>query len=300
MTALIQALYARPQVLLILTAFMWACNAIAGQLARGEITPIQHVFMRWVMVTALMAPFYGRQALAALPAIRSRLWIVAGMAVLGFTGFNILFYVASFNTTAVNIGILQGSVPVIVVILAWIFRGTRITALQAFGIGLTLFGVSLVATRGQPWLVWEIALNFGDLVMLVACASYAGYAVLLQGRPAIPGAVFFTVMAAIAAITAFPPMVWEYVADAPPMPTWKGWVITLFVAVFPAALAQQFFMRGVDLIGPGRAGVYANVVPVFAAGLAILVLGERFEWYHGAALVLVLVGIAVVQRSAKS
>ena len=297
---LIDGLYSRPQLLLALTAFFWACNAIAGQLARGEITPIQHVAIRWFMVTALMWPFYGRQAMQSLPVLRSHLGVVAGMAVLGFTGFNILFYVASFNTTAVNIGILQGSVPVIVVILAFLMRGTRITFLQGIGVALTLAGVALVATRGAPWLVLDIALNFGDLVMLAACLSYAAYAVLLQGRPPISGAVFFTFMAIIAAITSIPPLLWEMAVEAPPMPTWKGWLITLFVAIFPAALAQQFFMRGVDLIGPGRAGIFTNLVPIFASGLAILILGETFAWYHGAALLLVLCGIAIVQRPAKS
>ncbi|MEM7295852.1 MAG: LysR substrate-binding domain-containing protein [Pseudomonadota bacterium] len=74
--------------------------------------------------------------------------------------------------------------------------------------------------------------------------------------------------------------------------------VTLFVAVFPATLAQQFFMRGVELIGPGRAGVFTNLVPVFASALAVLILGEIFAWYHGAALVLVLGGIWLTQRSA--
>lgn len=298
--ALSDGLYARPQLLLGLTAFFWACNAIAGQLARGEITPIQHVTMRWFMVTALMWPFFGRQAIQALPVLRAHLWAVAGMAALGFTGFNILFYLASFNTSAVNIGILQGSVPVFVVLLAFILRGTRITALQGVGIALTLAGVALVATRGAPWLLLDIALNFGDLIMLAACLSYAAYAVLLQGRPPIPGAVFFTFMAMVAAVTSIPPLVWEMIVDAPPMPTWEGWLITLFVAIFAGALAQQFFMRGVDLIGPGRAGIFTNLVPIFAAGLAILILGETFAWYHGVALLLVLGGIAIVQRPAKS
>ena len=52
-------------------------------------------------------------------------------------------------------------------------------------------------------------------------------------------------------------------------PTPTGWAVALFVAIFPSCLAQIFFMRGVDLIGPGRAGVYTNLVPIFASGLAI-------------------------------
>ena len=71
----------------------------------------------------------------------------------------------------------------------------------------------------------------------------------------------------------------------------------LFVTLFPSFLAQIFFLRGVDLIGPGRAGVFVNLVPVFASGLAVVVLGEVFAWYHAAALVLVLGGIALANRT---
>jgi drug/metabolite transporter (DMT)-like permease len=296
----VDGLYGRPYLLLVLTTFMWACNAIAGQLARGEITPMQHVLIRWIMVTALMWPLYGRQAVDYLPMVRQYLWSIAAMSVTGFTMFNILFYVASFNTTAVNVGILQGSVPVIVVLLAFLFRGTSITALQGVGVVITLVGVALVATRGAPWLVLGIAFNIGDIAMLLACASYSAYAVLLQGRPPMPGSVFFTLMAPIAGLTAIPPVIWETVTQQVTWPTATGWLITAFVALFPGTIAQLFFMRGVDLIGPGRAGAFTNLVPVFAAGLAIVILGEVFAWYHGAALALVLGGILLVQRAARS
>ena len=51
-----------------------------------------------------------------------------------------------------------------------------------------------------------------------------------------------------------------------------------------------------DLIGPARAGVYINLVPIFAAILAVIVLGEVFALYHGLALALVLGGIWLAQR----
>ena len=300
MKSLIDALYSRPVLLLMLTALFWASNAIAAQFARGEISAMQHVLIRWIMTTAVMWPLFGRQALHFLPLVRRQWPTVAAMAVLGFTGFNILFYLASFNTTAVNIGILQGSVPVFVVLGAFLVRGTRITAMQSLGVLVTLVGVSVVATRGTPWQVLDVAFNFGDVLMLMACASYAGYAVLLQGRPPMPGAAFFTLMALIATLTAIPPVIWEMASRNVGWPSVTGWLITAFVAVFPGALAQQFFMRGVDLIGPGRAGIFINLVPVFAAVLAVLILSEPFAPFHGAALALVLGGIALVQLTGKS
>ena len=39
--------------------------------------------------------------------------------------------------------------------------------------------------------------------------------------------------------------------------------------MFPSFLAQVCFIEGVGLIGPGRAGIFVNLVPVFAAIMAV-------------------------------
>ena len=70
------------------------------------------------------------------------------------------------------------------------------------------------------------------------------------------------------------------------------------MALGPAFAAQIFFMRGVELIGPGRAGVFVNLVPVFGAIMAVALLGEPFAAYHVVALILVVGGIAIAQRGA--
>lgn len=215
----------------------------------------------------------------------------------GFTGFNLLFYIASHHTSAVNIGILQGSMPVFVLVGVFAAYGVRATMTQMLGVLITAIGVVVVATRGAPLALLEARVNWGDLLMLTACALYASYAVALRSRPAIPGAAFFTLLAMIAAITSLPVVVLDAVVSGFAWPTATGWLVTVFVAIFPSALAQLFFLRSVDLIGPSRAGVYINLVPVFAAILAVVVINERFAVFHGIALALVLTGIWIAQRS---
>jgi drug/metabolite transporter (DMT)-like permease len=56
-------------------------------------------------------------------------------------------------------------------------------------------------------------------------------------------------------------------------------------------IAQVFFIQSVSLIGPGRAGVFVNLVPVFASIMAVFYLQESFELFHAASLGLVLSGI---------
>ncbi len=72
------------------------------------------------------------------------------------------------------------------------------------------------------------------------------------------------------------------------------------MALGPAFASQMFHMRGVELIGPGRAGVFVNLVPVFGAIMAVVLLGEPFEGYHVVALILVAGGIAIAQKGARA
>ena len=299
--SLVDGLYARPYHLLTLAAIFWACNAIAGQLARGEITAMQHVLVRWIFGAGIMWAIYGRQVIAHWAVARASMKRIVVMTVFGFTGFNILFYLASFNTSGVNIGILQGSVPVFVILFGLILHRTLISPLQTLGVMGTILGVIVVATQGTPRLALGMDFNDGDLIMLAACASYAFYAILLKHRPDMPGAVLFTLMSGIALVASVPPVLVEMALadEGYAAPTTFGVLLTLFVAVFPGILAQQFFLRGVDLIGPQRAGIFTNLVPVFASALAVVVLGQVFALYHALALVLVLGGIWLAQRSAR-
>ena len=84
------------------------------------------------------------------------------------------------------------------------------------------------------------------------------------------------------------------------IPTLRGWGVVVLVALFPSFLAQLTFIKGVEIIGPGRAGIFVNLVPVFGAALAVIFLGEEFHLYHGIALALVLGGIWVAERSVKN
>ena len=293
----IDRLYQWPGVLLTLTAVFWAGNTVAGRLAVGHITPMMLVLLRWVLVLAVLWPLYGREVRAHWPEIRPRLGKIASMAFVGFTGFNVLYYMAAHTTSAINIGILQGSIPVVVLAGAFLMHRTRVKLVQIAGVLITSIGVVVVATQGAPLAILEIGLNKGDLAMLGACVLYAFYTVALRDRPQMPGAAFFTLLALIAAATSLPLLAVEAMLLGFAWPSWQGWLVTLYVAIFPSCLAQLFYLRGVDLIGPGRAGVFVNLVPVFAAILAVALIAEPFAAFHAVALALVIGGIWLAQRN---
>lgn len=289
-------LYGMPVLLLVLCAIFWAGNTVAARLAIGEIDPFMLTALRWVAVAAVLWPIYGGEIRAHWCEIRPRLPMIVVLGTLGMTGFNALYYVAAHYTSAINIGIVQGSMPIFVLVGAYLAHGTRASLIQWAGVLITALGVVVVATRGAPLDVLEVEINRGDLAMLAACALYALYTVALRDRPAMPGNAFFALLAIIAAVTSLPLVGFEAYMGGFKLPTVTGLLITLWVAIFPSFLAQIFYLRGVDLIGPGRTGVFVNLVPVFAAVMAVTLIAEPFAPFHGVALVLVIGGIWLAQR----
>jgi drug/metabolite transporter (DMT)-like permease len=286
----------RPYLLLTLTALSWAGNAVASRLAAGHISPMALTGLRWIGVVAILAVFVYRPLMAAAPVLLPLWPRILLMGALGFTAFNALMYVAAYQTTAVNIVIFQGSVPIFVLIGGLIAFGIRIRLLQVAGIVLTLLGVAAVAARGDLAVLESLEFVAGDLYMLAACACFAAYTLALRDRPQVPGIVFFSALALAALAVSLPLLAWEVAAGLVIWPDFRGWLILLYVLLFPSLLSQIFFMRGVELIGPGRAGLFVNFVPVFGAILGVAILGEPFRWYHAAGLALVLGGIWLAER----
>jgi drug/metabolite transporter (DMT)-like permease len=275
---------------------MWAGNAIASRLAVGEVSPMALVTLRWVVVVVIVGFAVRRTFVAEWPSLRPRWRSVALMGALGYTAFNALFYAAAHHTTAVNITILQGAIPIVVLVGALLAFGTRIRPLQAVGAAVTLLGVATVAARGDPRTLAGLSFNIGDLWMIAASIFYAGYTLGLRARPPVSGLVFFAAMAGAAVVTSLPLLAYEAATGTLQWPTPKGWAVLAYVSLGPSLLSQIFFMRGVELIGPGRAGLFANLVPIFGAFGAATLLGEAFAPYHAVALCLVLGGIWLAER----
>jgi drug/metabolite transporter (DMT)-like permease len=289
-------LFGQAYLLLSLTALFWGGNAIAGRLAVGEISPMALTCLRWVIVVVVMLPLTGPQLMAAWPVLRERWLSTVLMGIFGFTAFNGLFYVAAHHTTAVNLTIFQGSIPVLVLIGMVLLFGVRVVPLQVLGMFVTLLGVVIVSVKGSFEVLRSLALNIGDVWTLIACVFYAGYTLALRRRPAVSGLVFFTALAVVAFLSSLPLLTFEIATGTVLWPTLKGWVVLLYVGLLPSLLAQIFFIRGVELIGPARAGLFVNLVPVFGALLAVVLLGEPFAFYHALGLALVLGGIWLAER----
>ena len=291
--------YSSAPFLLFLATLGWGSNTIASRLAVGEVSPMLLIFFRWGFVVVILLSLYWRQMIDEWPIIRPRLKWLLIMGGCGLSLFNAFFYIAAHSTTAVNLGIIQSTMPGMILLGSFMFFGDRINRLQFSGLLLTLLGVGVIVTQGSLEQLMQLTFNHGDLLMIFACSFYAMYTVGLKSRPKISGMVMLAYFSVAAFLMTIPLMIFESLIYGTVMPGVKGIAIVFYIAIIPSFLSQIFFMRGVDLIGPGSAGLYANLVPIFSAIMAVLLLSEEFALFHLAAMLLVFGGIGLFEYQSR-
>ena len=292
-------MYRNAYLLLILTTLFWGGNAIAGKLALGHVSPMTLTALRWFFAFLVLLAVGWPRLRADWQAVRAHLPLLVVLGALGFAVFNIAMYCALVFTTAINVSIEQAGMPMVIFLANYLLFRTRVTWIQILGFGLTLVGIVIVASHGDPRRLLALDLNLGDALMLGGVLVYSAYTVMLRWKPAIHWQSMMIVLSGAATIASIPFAIGEFALGHGVMPDMQGWAVVAYTVVFPSALAQVFYMRGVELIGPNRAGLFINLVPIFGTLLSIVLLGETFEVFHAIAIVLVMGGIWLAEASGR-
>jgi len=281
-------------LMLIACTVLWSSNITVGRAVHAEIPPVALAFWRNTVALLALLPFTWRELRAQWPLVKANLGLFAGAGIVGTAFFNATLYQAVHTTTAINGALAMSLTPAVVPALAYPMLRERLTARQAAGIAVSFAGVVVVIARGSWSNLASLTMAPGDLLMLLAMLAWSYYSVIVRRKPAALSP--FAFLAAILAC-AVPVLLPFYLAETllrAPMPfNLPAMAATGYVGVFPTALALLLYNRAVQAIGPNRAGAFNHLIPVFAALLAVLFLGERFAVYHAAGAALIVMGLSL-------
>lgn len=240
---------------------------------------------------------------AALRPLRAnpRLWVMLGvMAASGVLTFNSLVYLALAETTSTNAALINATTPILTIFLGALVgdvvgtgRG-EITARGLVGALLGVAGVAWIVSRGSLATLTELSLNRGDALMLLAALAWALYTVVSGGvaREMSPlSAVTVSALMAlpVLAVIGGPGLAGSGSAFTPLIISGL-----IYVGLFASVAAYLSWNTGIGRLGASRGAIFLNLIPVYTALLAFLVLGERLEPAQLAGGLLVLLGVTLV------
>jgi drug/metabolite transporter (DMT)-like permease len=283
---------------LTLATLLWAANAIAGRALVGSVSPITLSAVRWGLAALILLPL-GWQVFkpgSALWQNKAR-FIVLGL--LGVGSYNALLYLALQTSTAINVTLIGASMPIWMLLIGSVFYQVKPRPLQLVGAIVSLVGVTIVLTRGEPATLLTMEVVMGDLLIMLATILWAIYSWMIS-RPGKsserqwPWAEFLMAQVMIG-------FLWTLLFDSVEIAAGHAFIdlnyltgaLIVFVAIGPSLIAYRCWGLGVNGAGPTVAAFFANLIPLFTALLSAAILGDPPQLFHGLAFALIVVGIFV-------
>ncbi len=273
-------------------------------LSKPLVAALPVFLLAWLRfgIGALAMPHWLIKPANEPPMTRKTRWLIFLESFLGNFLFTICMLFGVSMTTAVSAGVIMAAIPTVVALLSWVFLRERIgprvwAAIALAALGIALFSLSkkeLVAHTTQGL---EANLSYktswlGNLLVFGAVVCEAAYAVIgkkltdqvspkrITSLINLWGFALMTPLGLVAA--------WSF--DFANVST-GIWLLLLFYALAASVWTVWLWMTGLKTVPAASAGVFTVMLPISAAAVGVLVLGETLNGLQLLAFGLCLVGV---------
>jgi drug/metabolite transporter (DMT)-like permease len=273
-------------LLLLVMALLWGVNYIVAKYGTQVFAPLAFNAVRIALATVVLWTVVVARG-AVLPT-RAEVVALLALGMLGNGLYQIFFVEGLARSRASDTALVLAASPAFMAVIGRL-RGTERTGWTGMaGIALSLAGIGLVVS-GAASGVNGGSTTLGYAFTLAACLCWSIYTVLLKPyTERIDG----LTLSAVTMTGGLAPML---VVGVPSLlaTRWTtigapAWAAVGYSGVLALVVAYFFWYRGVRVLGPTRASMYANLQPLFAMAVAWAVLGEapRFTQLAGAACIM--------------
>lgn len=278
-----------------LTATMlWAGNVIVSKLASGVIAPPAITFYRLVVAILLMSCFLAVPAWKNRRIIRPLLFKLFFLGFLSMACYQCLSYWAADTSTATNMAIITALTPLMTLLMSALVLRIRPSFMVLAGAGIALAGTFYLISEGNMGKLIHGPWHQGDILMLTAITGYALYSVLLK-RWQIPLSAWqSTYLQAASALICMIPMMMLVPAGQARLSA-DSIPLILYAGILASIVLPYCWIKGIEHLDPARCSMVMNLLPVFTAGLAVLILHEAPGNHHLIGGAIALTGVMLSQ-----
>ena len=278
---------------MLLTPLLFASNGVIGRATVAEVSPFTLAFLRWGACAVILLPFVLRSGRESLALVKERPGTILALGFLGMWLSGAGFYAALQYTTATNATMIYTTSPLFIILLERILFSRAIRGREIAGIAVSFAGVAAILFQGSLTKFLAGSLNPGDIGVVIAAASWAGYSIIFRGPrlSRVPIMALFGLVCASGSLLLLPVAAFEYFSGARMPASAAAWQGIAGIIVFSSLLAFSGFQLGLRMMGASLTGIFMYLMPVYGVVLAYLFLGERLQAHHIAGIVLVLGGV---------
>ena len=280
-------------LLLSLSVLFWAGNFIVGKFATlFEIPPLSLNVFRWLSVWLILMPFTYKEILKNLPNIKKNWLMISFMGLITISTFNSVVYFALNHTQVINAVLVLAAIPAATIIFSSLMNIEKTNILQLIGLLLSVIGIGSIISSGDIGKIISLNFNKGDVWMLVCVITWALYSTLLKkNKFKFSQFTLIQLMVSAGLLFLIPQLFYEKSIGLNVNFNKAFFIILFYVVVFPAIAAYYCWQKGVEIIGPNRASMFIQLMPLFSAAMAIIIFKEKFELYHFVGAACIISGI---------
>ena len=285
-------------VKLLLTAFLWGGTFIAGRMIAHSVHPVCAAFLRFAIATFFLLLLLVRvEGRIPVPGKKQMLPIV----LLGMTGvfaYNILFLTGLKYIQAGRASLIVATNPVFISLLSALFFRERLNWTKGVGICLSVAGAMIVITNGRIADLGSYRIGTGELLIAGCVLSWVAYSLIGKSVMAqLSPLTSVAYSAVVGTILLLPPALYSGIGREIFSYTVKDWADLFYLGFFGTVLGFSWYYQGIERIGPMKASVFINFVPVSAIVLAALILKEQITVSIVLGTILVITGVYLTNAS---
>ena len=284
--------------LLVFATLCWSGNFIVGKFAYlFEVPPLTLNFMRWASVWLILIPFTYKEILNNINDIKKNWIVISFMGIITISTFNSVVYFALTYTQVINAVLVLAAIPAVTIIISSLMKVDKTNIFQLFGLLLSIIGIGAIISNANIQKITTLSFNKGDLWMLVCVFTWAIYSTLLKKHKfKFSQFTLIQLMVSIGIIFLIPQFFYERSIGLEVNFNKAFFVILFYVVIFPALAAYYCWQKGVEIVGPNRATMFVQLMPLLSAILAIIIFREKLELYHFIGASFILSGIYLSNR----
>lgn len=284
-------------VKLLLTAIFWGATFIAGRIVTQQVGPFSAAFIRFVIASVCLV-LVTWQTEGPLPRLQK--YQILPVIFLGISGvfvYNVMFFLGLKTVEAGRASVIIATNPVFIALFSSLIFKEKLRGLQILGIFISVMGVILVVLKGDLGQLFRGGLGWGEMFIFGCVVCWVSYS--LVGKwvmQSLSPLVSVTYSALIGCVFLLFPAFAEGLVHHFVHFSWVVWIGMGYLAVFGTVLGFVWYYEGVHSIGPTKAGIFINLVPISAIILGIMILKEKVTLSLFIGTVLVILGVFWVNR----
>lgn len=280
-----------------LIVVVWGSASSVTKYSVETIPAYCFAFLRNAVASICLLPFFlyqrKKNPQLPMPPFKKMIW----MGLTGITFFYLFFNIALYFTTAAMGALIQGFIPVAIILLAILFLKERIKNWQIVGVLLSVIGVVMIGFTGNFPGARDALL--GNTLMICAVMCWGIYTILAKALQQYDSIYLATIATWIGTIGLLPAVIIEGWGRELPTITAGGWVAIIYLGLVSSAICYILYNKVVKILPAVQVGNFMNLDPVVGAVIAVLVLHDKVTLIQILGGLLVLGGVVLTSRKSK-